>query len=129
MKHTLQPYTEYLLPEMVTVLMNEFSILFANRLEISLMKVKYSQQGVLEMDRIIRGVCNELIAEGGSEIRTNFGKISTIVAILSCDDVRSSHFYSLQLILYFLKFFFMLIVNPNSCLGLKRIFPYCRREG
>jgi len=78
------------------------------------MKVKYSQQGVLEMDRIIRGVCNELIAEGGSEIRTNFGKISTIVAILSCDDV-SSYVVNISCILYYLttiNFSFSIHIHP-----------------
>ena len=130
MQHTLHPYTEYLLPEMVTTLVNEFSILFANRLEISLVKMKYSQQGVLAIDRIVRGVCNELITEGGSEIRTNFGKISTIVAILSCDDV-GMHSLSVIFVLHskYKRSSFAIIHISISHLDYQCLFTYCRREG
>ena len=42
----------------------------------------------MELDKVIRGICTELINAGGSEIRTNFGKVNRLVAILSCDDVK-----------------------------------------
>lgn len=70
-----------------TIMLNECSLQLSNRLETSLMKLKYSQQGVLVLDKIIRGISNELIHHGGSEIRTNFSKINRFIAVLSCDDV------------------------------------------
>ena len=85
--HSIDPYLELLLPDTVTNLLNEFSQILAGRLENSLNRLKYSQQGVLELDKVIRGICSELINAGGSEIRTNFGKVNRLVAILSCDDV------------------------------------------
>ena len=61
--------------------------LLAARLESSIGRMKYSQQGILALDKIVRGISNELIAAGGSEIRTNFAKVNTMIAVLSCDDV------------------------------------------
>lgn len=69
------------------VMLNELSLLLSNRLETSLMKLKYTQQGVFILDKLIRGISNELINNGGSEIRTNLSKINRLIAILSCDDV------------------------------------------
>ena len=85
--HSIDPYAEYLLTDTVTTMLNEFSVILAGRLENSLIKLKYSQQGVLELDKVIRGICTELINGGGGEIRTNFGRVNRLVAILSCDDV------------------------------------------
>ena len=86
--HSIDPYLELLLTDTVTTMLNEFSLILAGRLENSLSRLKYSQQGVLELDKVIRGICTELINAGGSEIRTNFGKVNRLVAILSCDDVK-----------------------------------------
>ena len=86
--HSIDPYIELLLTDTVTTMLNEFSLILAGRLENSLSRLKYSQQGVLELDKVIRGICTELINAGGSEIRTNFGKVNRLVAILSCDDVK-----------------------------------------
>lgn len=76
-----------MISDTVTVLINELALALSSRLEISLTKLKYSQQGVLSLDKVVRAICNELINLGGSEIRTNFGKINRLIAILSCDDV------------------------------------------
>ena len=40
------------------------------------------------LDKILRGISNELINYGGSEIRTNFSKLNRFIAVLSCDDVK-----------------------------------------
>lgn len=71
----------------MTILLNELALALSSRLEVSLLKLRYSQQGVLALDKAIRAICNELIQLGGSEIRTNFGKVNRLIAILSCDDV------------------------------------------
>ena len=85
--NSVYPYVECLLPETVTTMMNELAALLAARLESSIGRMKYSQQGILALDKIVRGISNELIAAGGSEIRTNFAKVNTMIAVLSCDDV------------------------------------------
>jgi len=85
--NSVDPYVECLLPETVTTMMNELAALLAARLESSIGRMKYSQQGILALDKIVRGISNELIAAGGSEIRTNFAKVNTMIAVLSCDDV------------------------------------------
>ena len=81
--NSVDPYVECLL----TTMMNELAALLAARLESSIGRMKYSQQGILALDKIVRGISNELIAAGGSEIRTNFAKVNTMIAVLSCDDV------------------------------------------
>lgn len=80
-------YISLLNSETVTILLNELALALSSRLEVSLMKLRYSQQGVLALDKAVRAICNELIHLGGSEIRTNFGKVNRLIAILSCDDV------------------------------------------
>lgn len=77
----------FVLEDTFMVMLNELSLLLSNRLETSLMKLKYTQQGVFILDKLIRGISNELINNGGSEIRTNLSKINRLIAILSCDDV------------------------------------------
>ncbi|KAK8804532.1 hypothetical protein WA588_004742 [Blastocystis sp. NMH] len=89
--NSVDPYVECLLPETVTTMMNELAALLAARLESSIGRMKYSQQGILALDKIVRGISNELIAAGGSEIRTNFAKVNTMIAVLSCDDVTSAY--------------------------------------
>lgn len=74
----------------MTILLNELALALSSRLEVSLMKLRYSQQGVLALDKAVRAICNELIQLGGSEIRTNFGKVNRLIAILSCDDMSSA---------------------------------------
>lgn len=88
LKTTLEPYEALLLPSTVTQLLNEVAGVFGSRLESAMVKVKYTQQGVLQLDKVIRALCNELINQGGSEIRTNFSKANHLIAILSCDDVE-----------------------------------------
>lgn len=77
----------FVLEDTFMVMLNELSLQLSNKLEMSLMKLKYTQQGVFILDKLIRGISNELINNGGSEIRTNFSKINRLIAILSCDDV------------------------------------------
>ena len=81
-------YKECLLEDSFMIMLNELSLHLSNRLEGSLMKLKFSQQGVLILDKIVRGISNELINNGGSEIRTNFSKLNRFIAVLSCDDVH-----------------------------------------
>lgn len=88
LKTTIEPYEALLLPNTSTQLLNEVAGVFSSRLESAMLKVKYSQQGVLQLDKVIRALCNELINQGGSEIRTNFSKVNHLIAILSCDDVK-----------------------------------------
>ena len=85
--NSVDPYVECLLPDTVTTMMNELAALLAARIEASIGRMKFSQQGILGLDKIVRGISNELIAAGGSEIRTNFAKVNTMIAVLSCDDV------------------------------------------
>ena len=81
-------YKDYILEDTFSILCNELSMQLSNRLENSLAKLKYTQQGVLVLDKILRGISNELINYGGSEIRTNFSKLNRFIAVLSCDDVK-----------------------------------------
>ena len=83
----IRSFASLLNSDTVTILLNELALALSSRLEVSLLKLRYSQQGVLALDKAIRAICNELIQLGGSEIRTNFGKVNRLIAILSCDDV------------------------------------------
>lgn len=85
--HSIDPYIELLLTDTVTTMLNEFSLILAGRLENSLSRLKYSQQGVLELDKVfVESVLSLLMLE---EVKSNyFGKVNRLVAILSCDDVK-----------------------------------------
>ena len=87
LRNTLAPYESLLLEQTATTLLNEVAGILGNRLEGSLVKLKYTQQGVLQLDKVVRSICNELINNGGSEIRTCFSRVNRLIAILSCDDV------------------------------------------
>lgn len=87
LRNTLAPYESLLLAQTATTLLNEVAGILGNRLEGSLVKLKYTQQGVLQLDKVVRSICNELINNGGSEIRTCFSRVNRLIAILSCDDV------------------------------------------
>ena len=54
-------YKDYILEDTFSILCNELSMQLSNRLENSLAKLKYTQQGVLVLDKILRGISNELI--------------------------------------------------------------------